>query len=150
MPRTLTPRLQRSATMVVASLISLIGAAGCGSLSDSSTSISKSVSTIVSSPSESLSRSSSPEEAYRNDVRDFTAAYLKSGGDATNLKSEIASFAQKHGVTDWENDRTTHEGIGAGLAKAGLSQAELDAYKSTVAGDAQGAEWMQDGYDAER
>lgn len=121
----------------MAGLLALVGAAGCGSLSDSSTSISKSVSTIVSSPSESLSCSSSPQDAHRDDVRDFTAAYLKSGGDATNLKREVSEFAQKHGVSDWENDQTTFKGIGVGIAKAGLRQAELDGYKSGIAGDEQ-------------
>jgi hypothetical protein len=125
-------------------------AVGCGSLSDSSVSISKSVSTIVSSPSESLSRSSSPEEAYRDDVRDFTAAYLKSDGDPANLKREVGTVAEKHGVTDWESSRATYEGIGGGMAKAGVTQAELDAYKTTIAEDAQRADWMQNGYDSEK
>jgi hypothetical protein len=123
---------------------------GCGSLSDSSGSISRSVSTSISSPFESSSRSSSPGEAYRNDVRDFTASYIKSGGDPSRLKSEVGAMAQKKGVTDWERDENTYLGIGAGLAKAGLTQAELDAYKRTVAGNDQQAEWMQSGYDSEK
>lgn len=53
---------------------------GC-SLSESSVSISKS----ISSPFASSSRSSSPEAAYAEDVRDYTAAYLNSGGRADEL-----------------------------------------------------------------
>jgi hypothetical protein len=135
---------------IAAALLAAIGAAGCGSLSDSSVSISKSVSNSISSPSESLSRSSSPEDAYRDDVRDFTAAYLKSGGDVSQLKSEVGAVAKKHGVTDWERSQATYEGIGAGLAKGGASPAELDAYKRTIASSEQQAQWMQDGYDGER
>lgn len=138
-----------SVAITVAFLIA-IGGVGCGSLSDSSVSISKSVSTSISSPSESLSRSSSPEDAYRDDVRDFTAAYLKSGGDPSKLKSEVGSVARKHGITDWERSRATYQGIGGGLAKGGASQAEVDAYKRTLTGDEQQAQWMQDGYDSER
>lgn len=131
-------------------LVFVFGVAGCGSLSDSSASISKSVSTIVSSPSESLSRSSSPEDAYRDDVRDFTEAYMKSGGDVSKLKSEVGTVARKHGITDWERSKATYQGIGAGMAKAGVSPAALDGYKTTITGDEQQAQWMQDGYDGAR
>lgn len=131
-------------------LLSIAMLAGCGSLSDSSASISRSVSNSISSPFESSSRSSSPGEAYRNDVRDFTASYIKSGGDPSNLKSEVGSLARKKGVTDWESNENTYLGIGAGLAKAGMSEAELEAYKRTVAGNDQQAQWMQSGYDGEK
>lgn len=131
-----------------AALVALvaIGTAACGSLSDSSTSISKS----ISSPLESSSRSSSPGDAYREEVRDFTAAYLTSGGDPSHLLDEVATVARKNGVTDWERNEDTFRGIGAGMAKAGKKQAELDAYKRTIAGDEQQARWMQSGYDGER
>jgi hypothetical protein len=140
----------RRSVLAVSGQLLLLGAPGCGWLSDSSISISKSVSTIVSSPSESLSRSSSPEDAYRDDVRDFTAAYLRSGGDPAELEREVGTVAEKHGITDWESSRVTYEGIGGGMAEAGVTQAELDGYKAAIAGDAQRAEWMQDGYDSEK
>lgn len=117
--------------------------AGCGSLSDSSGSLSDSVSSPFKSSSDSSSRSTS----YRDDVRDFTATYIKSGGDPSSLKSEVGSLAKKEGVTDWERNQSTYEGIGAGLAKAGVTAAELEAYKRTVATTQQQAQWMQDGYD---
>jgi len=122
--------------------MALIG--GC-SFSDSSASISKS----ISSPIASSSRSSRSGESYRDEVRDFTASYLKSGGDPSKLKSQVGALATKDGVTDWERDEDTYKGIGAGLAKAGLTQAELEGYKSTIAGNAEQAQWMQDGYDSE-
>ena len=132
-------------------LVVAVSIAGCGSLSDSSGSISRSVSTSISSPFESSSHSSSPEDAYRDDVRDFTAAYLKSGGDPSKLRGEVGTVAKKHGITDWERNPATYQGIGGGLAKGGASQAELDAYKLTIAGgDQQAVQWMQDGYDNER
>jgi hypothetical protein len=135
---------------VTFALVVALGGAGCGSLSDSSASLSKSVSNSISSSSESLSRSSSPEDAYRDDVRDFTEAYMKSGGDISKLKSEVGTVAKKHGITDWERNKATYQGIGAGMAKAEVSPAALDGYKTTIATDAQQAQWMQDGYDGER
>jgi hypothetical protein len=123
---------------------------GCGSLSDSSKSLSKSISKSISSPIESSSRSSSPSDEYRNDVRDFTAAYMKSGGDPSQLKAQVSTIAEKHGVTDWESSKSTYEGIGAGLAQAGVTPAELEAYKKTIATNDDQAQWMQDGYGSEK
>jgi hypothetical protein len=132
----------RTAVVVAVGLVAL--GAGCGSLSASSKSISKS----ISSPFKSSSRSSSPADAYRDDVRDFTAAYMKSGGDPSKLKAEVSSVAEKHGVTDWESSESTYVGIGAGLAEAKVSSAELEAYKKTIATNAEQAQWMQKGYDS--
>src|SRR6185503_16178343 len=58
----------------------------------------KSSSDIISSPSKS-SKSSSHGDEYRNDVRDFTATYLKSGGNPEKLEAEISAVAEKRGVT---------------------------------------------------
>jgi hypothetical protein len=119
---------------------------GCGSLSKSS----KSISTSISSPFASSVRSSSPMDAYKDDVRDFTAAYMRSGGDLSKLRTEVSSVAEKHGVTDWESSKYTYQGIGAGLARAESNQAELEAYKKTIATNDQQAQWMQDGFDSEK
>lgn len=121
---------------------------GCGSLSNSSQSISKSVSKSISSPLQSLSRSSSPSDAYEDDVRGFTAAYMKSGGDPSQLRAEVSTVAAKHGVTDWEASKETYVGIGAGMAEAEVTSAELEAYKRTIATDDEQAQWMQEGYDS--
>jgi hypothetical protein len=123
----------------------------CSSVYLSGCSISKSIessSDIISSPIKSSSNSSSPEDEYENDVRDYTAAYLKSGGDASKLEENIAPIAEKRGVSDWEESESTYQGIGAGLAKAKLNQAELDAYKQNIAADEEQAQWMQKGYDS--
>jgi hypothetical protein len=117
---------------------------GCGSLSKSS----KSISASISSPFTSSSRSSSPGDAYRNDVRDFTAAYMRSGGDPSQLKAQISSVAEKNGVTDWESSEATYTGIGAGMSQADVKPAELEAYKKTIATNDEQAQWMQSGYDS--
>lgn len=121
-------------------------AAGCASISDSSASISKS----ISSPSTSLSASSSPEEGYKEDVQDFTAAHVQQGGTADVLLREVAKIAQRHGITNWENSEATFRAIGAGLAKAKKNQAEVDAYKANVTQTPEQATWLQKGYDAAR
>jgi hypothetical protein len=115
--------------------------AGC-SFSESS----KSSSAIVSSPFTSSSNSSSPENAYREEVKDFTGSYLKSGGDVTKLSQEVGRIAEKHGISDWENNQATYVGIGKGLKAAGLTQAQFDGYKANLAHNPQQTEWMQDGY----
>jgi len=119
---------------------------GC-SLSYSSKSISK----IVSSPLKSSSKSSgssSPEQAYQADVADYTAAYIKAGGDTSKLKAGISSGAEKRGVTDWENSSATYKGLGQGLKRAGVNQPALEAYKSTLSTTPEQASWIQEGYDS--
>lgn len=111
---------------------------------------SKSSSTILSSPSVSLSRSSSPEDAYRSDVRDFTAAHVQSGGTADGLVREIGELAQKHGITDWESHQATFRAVGEGLAKAGYRQVQVDAFKKNLTKTEEQAKWLQEGFDSAR
>jgi len=142
-------RYSRWTILAAIATLTVSVAAGC-SLSYSSKSISK----IVSSPFKSLSKSSrssdssSPEQAYESDVSDYTAAYIKSGGDTSKLKAGISEVAEKRGITDWETDSSTYEGLGAGLKRAGVNQPTLDGYKSTMATTDQQRAWMQDGYDS--
>lgn len=125
-------------------------ATGCLSSSES---ISKSISSPFewsSASSGSSSRSSSRgRESYRDDVRDYTAAYVQSGGDYTTFTRGISNVAAKHGVSDWESDDDTYEGVGAGLRKANQTPAQLSAWQQNLAGgDAHKAAAMQDGYDS--
>jgi hypothetical protein len=136
----------RSALLALALVPAL--AAGC-SISKSSESLSKS----ISSPFESSSKSSpgSKEAAFRNDVRDLTATQVSGGSNFDSLERGISSLAKKHGITDWEASQTTYEGVGEGLAKAKLNQAQLLAYQEHFAyGDASRVSAMQKGYDAVR
>jgi len=120
-------------------------------------SISESISRSVSSPfewSSSSSASSSAssgarEEAYRNDVRDYTAAYVQSGGEYSAFTRGLGNIASKHGVSDWESDDNTWVGIGQGLKKAGQTPAQLSVWKTNLTnGDAHKAAAMQQGYDS--
>ncbi len=123
-------------------LVAALATAGCGSISGSIESSSK----IISSPITSSSGSSSPESAYRDDVRDFTAAHVKAGGDAQTLRSEIGKLAKKHGITDWENSEATYYGVGEGLGKAGYSAVEVDAFSKVFTDNPEKVELMKKGY----
>lgn len=127
----------------------VLGTAGC-SISES---ISKSVSSPFewSSASSASSSGSSPNrsEAYRNDVRDYTQAYVKSGGDFDTFTRGLSNIASKHGVSNWESDDNTYVGIGQGLKKAGVTAMQLEVWKTNLAkGDASQAAAMQKGYDS--
>lgn len=138
----------RLARVALAVLATLSIAAGCGSFSASSESVSK----IISSPITSLSASSgsSPEDSYKEEVRDFTAAHVQQGGTSDVLMRELGKIAERHGITNWESSEATFRAIGAGLAKAQRNQAEVDAYKANLTQTAEQAKWLQEGYDAAR
>jgi hypothetical protein len=111
----------------------------------------------ISASSESSSASSassspeSKETQYRNDVRDYTAAYVKSGGAFEEYKRRLGDLARERGITDWETNLLTYEGIGRGLGKAKVSQVELDTYTANLAGgDPARIKAIKDGYDAEK
>jgi hypothetical protein len=126
-------------------IAALLLSAGC-SFSASSKSSSES--------SASSSGSSSPESKetqYRNDVRDFTASYVKSGGRIEDFKRRLGELAKERGITDWETNLVTYEGIGRGLGKAKVSEVELQTYTSNLAGpDPARAKAIKEGFDAEK
>jgi len=146
-------------------LVLLTAPLGC-SFSYSSKSLSKSSKGISTSPSKSSKSSSKSSKSssgspqaeiettrYRDDVELFTEAWLASGGGASrrDFLGALGDVAEKRGITDWESDATTWEGIGRGLGRAGLSQAALEAYKHSWAGDDRGHRALiQRGYDATR
>jgi hypothetical protein len=127
----------------------LLAPLGCSiskSLSDSSGSSSDS--------SASSSASSSPaskESLYRDDVRDYTTAYVKSGGRIADFNQKVGELAKARGITNWEENMATYEGIGQGLAKAGASGVELDTYITNLAGaDPNKAAAIRKGYESTR
>ena len=121
-----------------------MGVSAC-SLSASSASISDSISSPFKSSSDSSGNSAL---AYQADVRDYTAAYIRSGGDYDTFERKIGSVAAQHGITDWELDTGTYLAIGQGLRKGGVKPIELAAWKSNLArDDLSRANLIQKGYD---
>ena len=116
-----------------------------------------SISDSISSPFESSSASSrssgssSPAraESYRNEVRDYTAAYVKSSPDVAAFRGGMAGIAAKHGVSNWEADQDSYVAIGQGLKKAKVSPADFAVWKANLSGgDPTAAASMQTGYDS--
>lgn len=136
--------MNRSASLRMALGLGLTLSLGC--------SISESISKSVSSPFESSSASSeSGESAYESDVREYTTAYVKSSQDVTAFEQGIAAIAMKHGVTNWQASEATYRGIGEGLGKAHVTEAQLEVYKANLAhGNGAMALAMQKGYEKTR
>jgi hypothetical protein len=115
---------------------------------------SKGSSDSSSDSSASSSRSSSPESAesqYKSDVREYTAAYMKTGGQFDAFRRGIGDIARKHNITNWEDHPVTYEGIGQGLGEGGATELQLKAYMDGLAGqDAGKRAAMQKGYDAKK
>lgn len=138
-------RTQRRLFLVPAVLLTAL-VVGC-SFSYSSRSSSKS-----SRSSSISSSSSSPGHAgrvYQEDVREYTAAYVLSGGNIDAFRTKIAELAEEHGIADWESNLITYEGIGEGLADANATDIQLRAFKENLGGgDPAKAKAIQDGFDA--
>jgi hypothetical protein len=98
----------------------------------------------ITSPSRSSASSSDSsddddqkKEAYRDDVRDFTAAWAGSHGDLAPsdldaFEAGLDTVARRHGVTDWEADDATYAAIGAGLRRARVSDADVARYQARL------------------
>jgi len=101
--------------------------------------------------SESSSRSSTSKERhsrYREDVRSYTAAYVRSGGGFDAFTKELGELARRHGLTNWEDDQTTYVGVGEGLGDAAVGEAELETYKTSLSrSDPLKMQAIQLGYD---
>lgn len=138
-PVAVSRRLAALGAILVAALVL---ASGCSSLSDSS----ESSSAFVSSPVTSLSRSSSPEIAYREDVRDFTESHIQAGGSAESLRVGLAEVASRHGISDWEHNESTYVAIGEGLARADYNRTQVDGFVSVFSKSEEESAWILKGF----
>ncbi|MCC6849281.1 MAG: putative lipoprotein [Deltaproteobacteria bacterium] len=87
------------------------------------------------SSSGSSSGGEDEKEAYRDDVRDFTATWAAETGDVAGFEDGLTTVARRHGITDWEADDATFTAIGAGLKRARVRGAELARYEAILARD---------------
>jgi len=130
----------------------LFAVVGC-SVSTSSESSSDAFASSESSShsSASSSRSSTGKERdsrYREDVRSYTAAYVKSGGQFDAFEKELGLLARRHGLTNWEDEQTTYVGIGEGLGDAAVGADLLETYKTRFSrSDPLKMQAIQRGYD---
>jgi hypothetical protein len=84
------------------------------------------------------------KEAYRNDVRDFTAAWAgrhdgresdfaaARQGDWDGFEAGLSEVARRHGVTDWEADDATYAAIGDGLRRARVGEDAIARYATRL------------------
>lgn len=135
-------QFHRTGSAGIALAMAMLVIGGC-SFSDSSKSISDSISGSSQSISDS-STSSSPsgdakssktETSYRDDVRGYTAAYVRDGGDVAAFQRGLAAIARRHGISDWEASAATWTGVGAGLRSAGASADQRATLTDDLAGD---------------
>lgn len=132
--------------MALTAALGLLLPLGACSFIDSSVSSSDSIAS--SSASFSSSSPESREASYRDDVRDYTYAYVISGGDPAAFQAKLATIAEKHGITNWEANQATYVGIGQGLGKAKVKPVELEAFKQNLSGgDASRAQAIQRGFE---
>jgi len=101
--------------------------------SKSSSTSSESSSDLASSPSSSVPTSKAKKkEGYEQDVRDYTAEYVKSSdANPESFRTRLGKIAAKYGLTQWDQDKSTYVAIGKGLRKAGLSKPQYEAFKTS-------------------
>ena len=118
--------------------------AGCSisySLEQSSDSVSASLESLT-SPSTS---SSGGEEAqvsdtarvYEEDVAAATVLYVSGEKNNDIYQRQITSIAQKHGISDWEQENSTFVAMGKGLRRGGVAESsipDLPYFRSLVHG----------------
>ena len=144
---------------LVSALVAALPLLGCQVISASITSPSDWVSGTgesISGSFRSLSRSSgsgggdAAKTAYRRDVRAFAVQFARTGGSSDDFLRGVGRVAEDHGVADWESDAATPFAIGAGLADAGVSEAELAALTGRSDGDREVVALVREGYAAAR
>jgi hypothetical protein len=129
--------------------VAMVAVLGC-SLSDSSGSISDSVSSPFEMMSDS-SKSSSGEDAdtaYRDDVSDHTRTVVAAGGSADDVAGDLGPLARRHGISDWEARDSTYEALGRGLALGGIDGGDLRPYEQRLAADPRRAALLRRGFAA--
>lgn len=83
----------------------------------------------------SSNSSGSDESKFRDDVAQYTEAFVAAGGrQDESFFSGLGDLARKRGVSDWESEPSTWEAIGRGLGRSEASEAQRAAYEAAWAG----------------
>ena len=124
-----------------------IGLAGCSiswSISESSESLGSS--SESSSPKDGVGKAKIP---YRDDIANMTLSVVGSNFSSASYMAAIGRIAAQRGITDWEGEKATYYGIGAGLKKAGVPKENIgrQAFLTGVLGSRSEARaWIENGY----
>ncbi len=127
------------------SLVFIVGVASlCGCFKSSTLQASFESSSNLSS---SCSGGGEGETSYERDIRDYTAAYATSVGDAARFRHDLGAIAQDHGITDWEADRATLMAVGSGLRCARVDAQRAQQLEAAITqGDLGRMGWVREGY----
>ena len=102
-----------------------------------------------SSKSSSGSSGGDDKKAFREDVSNYTEAFVEAGGaqQPQSFFSGLSDLARKRGVSDWESEPSTWEAIGWGLGRTDVNDAQRTAYESAwTNGDAARESAMAKGF----
>ncbi|MCG6881761.1 MAG: putative lipoprotein [Deltaproteobacteria bacterium] len=115
--------MQNKLRNIIALLGILALMAGCSFSYSSGTSSDSSKSSSASSGG-SETDPKDAKRAYMSDVSAYTTSVAKKG-DAEAYLRELGKIAERHGITDWEQNTDTYHAIGTGLKQAGISRDEV-------------------------
>jgi len=87
------------------------------------------------SSSSSSDSSGSDNARFRDDVTQYTEAYVEAGGrQEESFLAGLGDLARKRGISDWESEPSTWEAIGRGLGRTDVTDAQRTAYEAAWAG----------------
>ena len=129
-----------SRALLIATLAVVSTSFGCQVISAIITSPSDSISGTghaISGSFDAISVSSGSEPAadkatYENDLREYTASFVKSGADPSTFQPGATRIATSHGITNWESNGDTADAIGEGLLKAKQNGAQAQEFCKNV------------------
>jgi hypothetical protein len=125
-----------SRALLFVTLAAISSSFGCQVISAIITSPSDSISGTghaISGSSDAISVSSGSEPAadkatYENDLREYTASFIKAGSDPATFTPGATRIATTHGITNWESNGDTADAIGEGLLKAKQNAAQAQEF----------------------
>jgi hypothetical protein len=139
----------RSTRAAIALLLGASLALGCSAISNSSRSVSRSVSSPLRASSDS-STGGGEDPAYMREIRDYAYGYARSGAEPGAFARGVGALAMRRGISDWEDDQDTCRAIGEGFRAAGIGRsASEEMIGRTVRPDSQCAAWMRAGFDTQ-
>jgi hypothetical protein len=135
-----------SSAIVSAIVATVLLGSGC-SISNSSETLSDSLSSPFDWSSDSSDSSSGGDSAYRQDVSDYTVAFARNGGNLDAFRMGVRQLAEHRGIANWEDDATTCASIGLGLRLAELDLAAAEHFGEDLLGaNERGQGFLRAGY----
>jgi hypothetical protein len=113
---------------------------GCSVISGLVDSVSDSISgtgRAIAGSSESLSdaigvSSGGEKPTYENDLREYTASFVRSDAEPSAFSTGATRIAASHGITNWEANGDTAGAIGKGLEDAKRTPSQAQAFCASV------------------